>query len=99
MNEAVKKRFQLRQGLDYAAILPLHNLQEAGYIGKIVVLSPGFVSPEILLQAGRSIQKATEELGRRCVIIASGDNSHALQPDAPAGFHEEGSAFDQLLQQ
>lgn len=99
VNEAVKKRFRVKQELDYAAILPLHYLQEAGYDERIVLLSPGFVSHETLLQAGISVRKAIEVLGRRAVIIASGDNSHALTADAPAGFHDEGHAFDQLLQQ
>ena len=99
VNEPIKKRFHIKKELDYAAILPLHYLQEAGFDGKIVLLSPGFVSHEILLRVGMSIRKAFEALGRRSVIIASGDNSHALKPDAPAGYSEEGQAFDQLLQQ
>lgn len=99
LQEPMKKKFRIRKELDYGAIIPLHYLQQAGYKGKAVLLSPGFVPHGVIYQAGMCIRQAIEATGRKAVIIASGDNSHALSADAPAGFSEEGQAFDQLLQE
>jgi len=46
---------------------------------------------------GRCIAETAAKLGRRTVVIASGDLSHALSPDAPAGFSEEGAPFDEAV--
>lgn len=98
LEERLKKNFQVHDELDYGAIVPFHYLREAGYDGKVVLLSPGFLPIERIYAAGMSVRKAIEQQGRKAVIIASGDNSHALQKDSPAGSTEEGRAFDALLQ-
>jgi len=98
LEEQLKKNYMIREELDYGAIVPFHYLQEAGYEGKIVLLTPGFLPFERTYKAGMCLRKGIEELGRNAVIIASGDNSHALQKNSPAGSTVEGRAFDALLQ-
>lgn len=97
LQEPLKQEYQIKEELDYGAIVPLHFLQQAGYAGKVVLLSPGFVSNERLYQAGMCVCQAITTLGRKAVILASGDNSHALTTDAPAGYTKEGQTFDLLL--
>lgn len=46
---------------------------------------------------GMMIKETAEKLGRRTVIIASGDLSHVLKEDGPYGFHEEGPIYDKRL--
>jgi len=46
---------------------------------------------------GMCISKAGEQLGRRFIIIASGDMSHRLKADGPYGFNEKGPKFDKLV--
>ena len=48
-------------------------------------------------RAGLLIQKTAEQLGRRTVIIASGDLSHRLKEDGPYGYKEEGPAYDKRI--
>jgi aromatic ring-opening dioxygenase LigB subunit len=52
---------------------------------------------EELYQFGTVIQEAVEAIGRRVVFLASGDLSHRLTKDAPAGYHPKGQEFDNLL--
>lgn len=98
LEEQLKKNYMIQEELDYGAIVPYHYLREAGYEGNIVLLTPGFLPFERTYRAGMCLREAIEELGRNAVIIASGDNSHALQENSPAGSTVEGRAFDALLQ-
>ncbi|WP_183192614.1 AmmeMemoRadiSam system protein A [Brevibacillus fluminis] len=98
LEDHLKRKFQIHHELDYGTIVPLHYLQQAGYAGKIVLLAPGFLPLERVYQAGMCVRKAIELLGRKVVIIASGDNSHALVEQSPAGATEEGKRFDAALQ-
>ncbi|TCP55780.1 uncharacterized protein (TIGR00296 family)/AmmeMemoRadiSam system protein A [Tumebacillus sp. BK434] len=99
MDERLKQEFGIASEVDYGAGVPLSFFEQAGYRGPIVLLCPGGVSAEMLYQAGLCVQTAVRKLGRRAVVLASGDNSHALANDAPLGFREEGVAFDAVLQE
>ena len=44
-------------------------------------------------ELGQCIQKASESLGRKTVLIGSGDLSHRLKEDGPYGYREEGPAI------
>lgn len=46
---------------------------------------------------GLSITRAAEDLGRRAVLVASGDMSHKLTEDGPYGFAPEGPVFDRTV--
>ena len=46
---------------------------------------------------GRCIQAAIKKLGRRVAFIASGDLSHRLKPDAPAGYFPGAHKFDEEI--
>ncbi|WP_176560151.1 AmmeMemoRadiSam system protein A [Brevibacillus dissolubilis] len=97
LDEALKKQFQITKELDYGALVPLDFMLEAGFDGTIVHVTIGLVSPLELYQAGMLIQKAADQLGRRIVVIASGDNSHALTDESPEGARPEGKQFDDML--
>ena len=43
---------------------------------------------------GQCIARAAQTLGRKTVLIASGDLSHKLSEDGPYGFASEGPVFD-----
>ncbi|ARU61506.1 AmmeMemoRadiSam system protein A [Tumebacillus avium] len=99
MDDSLKAEFGIASEVDYGAGVPLYFLEKAGYTGPIVLLCPGGVSAEMLYRAGMCVQTAVQNLGRRAVVLASGDNSHALAQDAPMGFREEGVEFDAALQE
>jgi AmmeMemoRadiSam system protein A len=44
---------------------------------------------------GQRIREVCEESGRRVVFVASGDLSHRLTPNAPAGYDPQGKVFDE----
>ncbi len=48
-------------------------------------------------ELGQCIQKASESLGRKTVLIGSGDLSHRLKEDGPYGYREEGPAYDSCI--
>jgi aromatic ring-opening dioxygenase LigB subunit len=52
----------------------------------IVILSLSYLSYEAHRLAGQAVRAAADRTGRRIAFIASGDMSHRLTPDAPAGY-------------
>jgi len=83
--------------LDHGALVPLWYLADAGWSGPTVVLSLNYPLEGGLEEMGRAITAAAAKLGRRIALIASGDMSHRLQPDAPAGYHPRAGQFDRLF--
>jgi AmmeMemoRadiSam system protein A len=53
------------------------------------------LSNEDHLRFGACIARAVDQLGRRVAFIASGDLSHRLKPEAPAGFNPSAHFFDE----
>ena len=81
--------------LDHGTAVPLYFLIENGWHGKVVALGYSFLSNENHRQFGESIRNAIDELGRPVAFIASGDLSHRLKPEAPAGFDPNAHIFDE----
>ena len=46
---------------------------------------------------GQMIERTSELLGRKTVVVASGDLSHRLSDDGPYGFSPEGPVFDDMI--
>jgi AmmeMemoRadiSam system protein A len=80
--------------LDHGTMVPLYFLKKAGYRGPILPIAMGMLPPVQLYAFGQALQQAIDESGRRIAVLASGDLSHRLTPDAPAGFHPEAHRFD-----
>ncbi len=80
--------------LDHGTVVPLYFLQRNGWSGRIVALGYSYLSNEDHLRFGVGLRRAAENTGRRVAFLASGDLSHRLKPDAPAGFHPEAHLFD-----
>ncbi|MGI6712283.1 MAG: AmmeMemoRadiSam system protein A [Bacillota bacterium] len=90
-------KYGVKVDLDHGITVPLYYLKKQGLSCPIVPISISFFSYEDLFRFGTLIQKAVGNLGRRAVIVASGDLSHCLTLNAPAGFHPEGKEFDLTL--
>jgi len=89
---ATQNRF--RAGwLDHATIVPLSFL-DPGARFAIVVVSLSWLSLSTHRAVGHAAQNAARRLGRRVAFVASGDCSHRLKPDAPAGYSPRGAEFD-----
>jgi AmmeMemoRadiSam system protein A/AmmeMemoRadiSam system protein B len=81
--------------LDHGTMVPLYFLQHHGWKGRVVALGYSFLSNEDHLRFGACIGRAANEIGRPVAIVASGDLSHRLKPDAPAGYNPTAHLFDE----
>ena len=90
-------RYGLDTSLDHGVLVPLYFLQKAGFQGKIVVVSMGLLPFVELYAFGRAMQEAVKILDRKTAVITSGDLSHRLTPDAPAGYHPDGKVLDEKI--
>ncbi len=81
-------------GLEYSTVVPLSFLTGAGWRGPTLVVGlpyPGEGDPAAI---GAAVAAAADHLGVHIGVIASGDMSHRLTADAPAGFDPDGARFD-----
>ena len=83
-----------KTNLDHGSAVPLYFLQRNGWQGKVVALGYSFLSNEDHVRFGSSIGRAIRDLGRPVALIASGDLSHRLKPEAPAGYNPTAYIFD-----
>ncbi|HEU4766885.1 MAG TPA: AmmeMemoRadiSam system protein A, partial [Pyrinomonadaceae bacterium] len=81
--------------LDHGTAVPLYFLLRNGWHGQVVALGYSFLSNEDHLRFGSCIAKAVDQVGRRVAFIASGDLSHRLKPQAPAGYNPSAHRFDE----
>ena len=82
--------------LDHGALVPLSFLDRTGRY-PLVEISLAFLPLRDHHLLGRAIRNAAERLGRRVAFVASGDCSHRLTRDAPAGYSARGAEFDRTL--
>jgi len=82
------------QPLDHGALVPLWYVAEEGWRGPTAVLSLNYPGEGCLRELGRALHRAASRLGRRIAVIASGDLSHRLTLDAPAGYEPRARDFD-----
>ena len=80
--------------LDHGTAVPLYFLQRNGWRGAVVALGYSFLSSEEHERFGVCVRRAAAAIERRVAFVASGDLSHRLKPDAPAGFHPAAHLFD-----
>lgn len=83
--------------LDHGTSVPLYFLHRNGWNGRVVALGYSYLSNADHLDFGGCIQKAADTLGKRVALVASGDLSHRLKPEAPAGYHPQAELFDQQV--
>jgi len=84
--------------LDHGCLVPLYYLTKNLPNAKLVPMAFSYLDYEMHFKFGKIINKAIEQYSNRTVgIIASGDLSHRLTPDAPAGYSARGEEFDQKL--
>ncbi len=83
--------------LDHGTMVPLYFVNQYWTRYRLVRIGLSGLSLMKHYEVGQCIQKASEALGRRTVIIASGDLSHCLKEDGPYGFKKEGPEYDRQV--
>jgi len=81
--------------LDHGTAVPLYFLQRNGWQGRVIALGYSFLSNEDHVRFGKCIRQSIEKIGRPVAFIASGDLSHRLRLNAPAGYNPNAHLFDE----
>lgn len=88
---------RMRPGwLDHATIVPLSFLESTRRV-PIVVISLSFLPYTRHRAVGEAVRAAAVATGRRVAFVASGDLSHRLTPDAPAGYSARAQGLDDAI--
>lgn len=80
--------------LDHGALVPLYFVREAGWLGPTLLVALPYPGTGSEATMGRAIAEAAALAGERWAVLASGDMSHRLTPDAPAGYDPRARDFD-----
>ena len=83
-------------GLDHGSLVPLYFLSRNGDYN-LVQGAFSFASRRMHFEYGIALKKAFEESEKKIAVIASGDLSHRITLDAPAGYDPKGKEFDKQL--
>ena len=83
--------------LDHGTAVPLYFLLRNGWRGRAVALGYSFLSDDEHLRFGATLRRAADSVNRRVALVASGDLSHRLKHDAPAGYHPNAHLFDEQV--
>ncbi|AOT71211.1 AmmeMemoRadiSam system protein A [Geosporobacter ferrireducens] len=95
VNQDMAKDYDVSLELDHGTMVPLYFIDQEYIHYKLVHITYGLLPREDLYAFGRILQEAIDDIEENVVIIASGDLSHRLTKDAPAGFHPSGKIFDE----
>ncbi len=85
------------EDLDHGIMVPLYFFSRAVSTAKACHFGFSYLDYEKHLAFGRLLGQAAAAHSGRVAIIASGDLSHRLTPDAPAGYSPQGRQFDEQL--
>ena len=87
--------------LDHATMIPLYFMEQADpeAYKKIKVIRLGLSGLPLVehYRLGMMIAQVSEELGRKVVMIGSGDLSHKMKKEGPYGFAKEGPEYDDRI--
>ncbi len=92
-----KRQHQIDSEMDHAVFVPLWFLHEQFPSFRVVAMSCSGLPLAKVYRVGELIRQAAERLGRRVVIVASGDQSHKVNDESPYGSVPEGAKFDDEL--
>jgi AmmeMemoRadiSam system protein A len=100
-HEARKAGFHItrigERTLDHGTAVPLYFLTENGWRGSVVALGYSFLSNDDHRRFGACIRRAIDRIARPVAFVASGDLSHRLKPEAPAGYNPNAHVFDKAV--
>lgn len=83
--------------LDHATMVPLYFVNQVYTNYQLVRIGLSGLSYQEHFKLGTYIREVSEQLGRRTVIVASGDLSHHLKEDGSYGFAPEGPEYDKKI--
>jgi MEMO1 family protein len=97
LSKSTKQQYGIPEAIDHGALVPLYFISQVFTGFKVVHISTPFMPFTDLYELGKCIAEAVGELKENVVYVASGDLSHRLTKDAPAGYSEAGKEYDDFL--
>ena len=90
-------RGEIDRDLDHGTMVPLWFIRQKYTKGKIIRAGLSGLPLSDHYKLGTIIRRAADSLGRRIVVVASGDLSHKLQEYGPYGYAPEGPEYDKKI--
>lgn len=97
IDQEMVDRYGLTPDLDHGITAPLYFIREAGVDLPLVHVSMGMLPFNNLYSFGVAVRDAAAKLNRKVAVVASGDLSHRLTQDAPAGYDPSGKEYDRTI--
>ena len=83
--------------LDHGTMVPLWFIRQKYTAGELVRIGLSGLPLTDHYRLGQLLARAVDDVGRRAVLIASGDLSHKLREYGPYGFAAEGPEYDRRI--
>jgi len=83
--------------LDHGITVPLYYFHEAGAAERCVAITFAMLPLPDLFRFGIALKRAVHKSDRKVAVVASGDLSHRLTSDAPAGYTPRGKEYDHKI--
>ncbi len=88
------------ESIDHGAYVPLYYAEQVMDASPdLTILNPGLFAPDKIWKAGKVLGQRLENEDKRIGVIISGDLSHKLSRNAPAGYHPRAHLFDQQVKE
>jgi aromatic ring-opening dioxygenase LigB subunit len=87
------------EALHFASAVPLELLMKEQKDIRLVPVNFCDLPAKNHFQFGEVLRDTLQESSRRIAVIATGDLSHVLSSNGPAGFHPDGKTFDEKIQE
>ena len=97
LDKELANYFQVSYRLDHGAMVPLYFVTKHISKFKVVSITYGLLSVKELYKVGMAIEDSVKAIGRKAILIASGDMSHALKNTGPYSHRVEGPIFDETI--
>jgi AmmeMemoRadiSam system protein A len=97
VDSKVLSKYGVKFELDHGTIVPLYFINKYHSEYKLVHITYSAIGEINLYKLGMEIKRVSEELGRKAVVIASGDLSHKLKEEGPYSYSPYGEKFDREL--
>ncbi|WP_026478857.1 AmmeMemoRadiSam system protein A [Alkaliphilus transvaalensis] len=99
LSKNLAKEYATALTLDHGTMIPLCYIDQEYSQYKLVHITIGMMELLDLYEIGTFIRSVIEDYRKSALLLISGDLSHALSEDAPAGYHPEAKEFDHLILQ
>lgn len=83
--------------LDHGALVPLYYLTKNLPDVNLAPIAFSYLNYQDHFKFGKAIGNVVCKIDKKIAFVASGDLSHRLTPDAPAGYSSRGKEFDKKL--